>query len=711
MEMVKAHEALKQYFGFDSFRPLQAEIIQQVFDGKDCIVLMPTGGGKSICYQIPAILLPGTCIVVSPLISLMKDQVDGLLANGVRASYLNSTLSPMEQRMVEDELYQGAIDLLYVSPERLTSREFLPLLRRAKINLIAIDEAHCISAWGHDFRPEYTQLKFLKKELPAVPFMALTATADRLTRMDIAEQLDLHEPEMFIASFDRPNLSLEVKPGQDRMGQIAAFVKQRPGQPGIIYCLSRKSAEQVAEGLISRGINAGFYHAGMSDRDRSAAQEDFINDRVTVIAATVAFGMGIDKSNVRFVIHYNLPKNVESYYQEIGRAGRDGVKAETLLFYSYADVSMLQDFIRQEESDLTEVKLAKLERMYQYATGQTCRRKMLLSYFGEDRKDGCGNCDICRNPPQYFDGTELAQKALSAIARVQEKLGMNLVIDILRGSGRQEIFDKEYHKIKTYGAGRDLSYVDWRQYFEQFLNQGLIEVAHEAFGQLRLTPAGKEVLFRGRKVELVQAQALRDKKAKAPKLPTKGEQLRDGLFQDLKKLRLEIARANGLPPYVVFTDKTLEEMAEQKPLTDEDLRQVSGVGERKLQLYGNQFLELIRSFVLEKKGEGFNVTGATFLESFDLFRKGFTPEEIAQQRGLTVGRVYEHLVHFREKGENVDLDRLIQPQEIERVASAAQRLKGEDLSKLKPIFDALGGEVPYHKIRLALYLIPSSSAE
>ncbi len=704
MEMVKAHEALKQYFGFDSFRPLQAEIIQQVFNGKDCIVLMPTGGGKSICYQIPAILMPGTCIVVSPLISLMKDQVDGLLANGVRASYLNSTLSPIEQRMVEDELYQGAIDLLYVSPERLTSREFLPLLRRAKINLIAIDEAHCISAWGHDFRPEYTQLKFLKKELPTLPFMALTATADRLTRLDIAGQLDLHEPEMFIASFDRPNLSLEVKPGQDRMGQIAAFIKQRPGQPGIIYCLSRKSTEQVAEGLISRGINAGFYHAGMSDKDRSAAQEDFINDRVTVIAATVAFGMGIDKSNVRFVIHYNLPKNVESYYQEIGRAGRDGVKAETLLFYSYADVSMLQDLIRQEESDLTEVKLAKLERMYQYATGQTCRRKMLLSYFGEDQKDKCGNCDICRNPPQYFDGTELAQKALSAIARVQEKLGMNLVIDILRGSGRQEIFDKEYHKIKTYGAGRELSYVDWRQYFEQFLNQGLIEVAHEAFGQLRLTPAGKEVLFKGRKVELVQAQVLRDKKAKAPKLPTKGEQLRDGLFQDLKKLRLEIARANGLPPYVVFTDKTLEEMAEKKPLTDEDLRQVSGVGERKLQLYGNQFLELIRSFVLEKKGEGFSVAGATFLESFDLFRKGFTPEEIARQREITVSRVYDHLVHFMEKGENVELERLIRPNEIERIVSAARRLEGEEAGKLKPVFDALGGEVPYHKIRLALYL-------
>jgi ATP-dependent DNA helicase RecQ len=702
MDMVKAHEALKQYFGFDSFRPLQAEVIQQVFDGKDSIVLMPTGGGKSICYQIPAILLPGTCVVVSPLISLMKDQVDGLLENGVRASFLNSSLSSIERRMVEEELYQGAIDLLYVSPEKLVSREFQPILKNAKINLVAIDEAHCISAWGHDFRPEYTQLKFIKQELPGVPVMALTATADRITRKDIADQLALDEPELFLSSFDRPNLSLEVRPGQDRMGQIAAFIKQRPGQPGIVYCLSRKSTEQVAAGLQARGINAGFYHAGMSDNDRSAAQEDFINDRITVIAATVAFGMGIDKSNVRFVIHYNLPKNIESYYQEIGRSGRDGAKAEAVLFYSYADVALMQDIIRQEESDLTEIKLAKLDRMYQYATGQMCRRKMLLSYFSEDRKDGCGNCDICNNPPQYIDGTELAQKALSAIARVREKLGMNLVIDILRGSGKREIFERGYHEIKTYGAGRDLSYVDWRQYFEQFLNQGLVEVAHEEFGQLRLTQAGKEVLFDGRKVELVQAQAIREKRAKPQKTVSKAEQLREGLFQLLKKLRLEISRRNGLPPYLIFNDKTLEEMAEQKPITDAEFSEISGVGERKLHLYGNEFMELIRNYILEKKEEGFSVAGATYLETFELYRKGLSPEEIAEQRDLTVGRIYEHLMHFMEKGENVDADRLVSPAEVRRILELDQRQ--EEPGKLKPLFEALNGEIPYHKIRLALYL-------
>ncbi|MBK8489793.1 MAG: DNA helicase RecQ [Saprospirales bacterium] len=703
MEMVKAHEALKQYFGFDSFRPLQAEIIQRVLSGKDSIVLMPTGGGKSICYQLPAILMPGTCIVVSPLISLMKDQVEALWGNGVKASFLNSTLDHIEQRMVEEELFQGAIDLLYVSPERLVSSEFLPLLRRAKVNMVAIDEAHCISSWGHDFRPEYTQLKFLKKELPGVPLMALTATADRLTRMDIAEQLALDDPELFLASFDRPNLSLEVRPGQDRLGQIAAFVKQRPGQPGIIYCLSRKSTEQVAAGLQARGINAGFYHAGMNDKDRSAAQEDFINDRITVIAATVAFGMGIDKSNVRFVMHYNLPKNIESYYQEIGRAGRDGVKAETVLFYSYADVSLLQDILKQEEGEQTEINLVKLERMYQYATGQQCRRQILLSYFGEDLREKCGNCDICLKPPQYFEGTVLAQKALSAIARVNEKVGMNMLIDILRGSGKQEIYDRGYHQIKTFGAGRDLSYLDWRQYFEQFLNQGLIEVAHEEFGQLRLTNAGKEVLFNGRQVELVQARAMREKRAKPQRTLSKREQLREGLFQDLKKLRLEIARKNGLPPYIVFNDATLEEMAEKKPLTDEELKEITGVGERKLHLYGNQFLDLIRAFVLEKKEEGFSVTGATYLESFTLFKQGLSVEEIAEKKEISVARVYDHLYHFMEKGEVVDTDRLIQPDEVQQVLDLAQRQKEEPFT-LKPIFEALNGAVPYHKIRLALYI-------
>ena len=703
MEMVKVHEALKQYFGFDSFRPLQAEIIQRVLSGKDSIVLMPTGGGKSICYQLPAILMPGTCIVVSPLISLMKDQVEALWANGVKASFLNSTLDPMEQRLVEDELFQGAIDLLYVSPERLTSREFLPVLQRTRINLVAIDEAHCISAWGHDFRPEYTQLKFLKRELPNIPILALTATADRLTRLDIAEQLALEDPELFLASFDRPNLSLEVRPGQDRLGQIAAFIKQRPGQPGIIYCLSRKSTEQVAAGLQARGINAGFYHAGMNDKDRSAIQDDFINDRVTVIAATVAFGMGIDKSNVRFVIHYNLPKNIESFYQEIGRAGRDGVKAETVLFYSYADVSLLQDILKQEEGDQNEIKLAKLERMYQYATAQQCRRQVLLSYFSEDLREKCGNCDICLKPPQYFDGTELAQKALSAIARVKEKVGMNLLIDILRGSGRQDIYDRGYHEIKTFGAGRDLSYVDWRQYFEQFLNQGLVEVAHEEFGQLRLTGAGKEVLFNGRKVELVQAKAIREKRTKPQRTVSKREQLREGLFAELKKLRLEIARKNGVPPYIVFNDATLEEMAEKKPLTDEEMKDIVGVGERKLHLYGNQFLDLIRAFVLEKKEEGFSVAGATYLESFMFFQQGLSAEEIAEKKEITVARVYDHLYHFMEKGEVVDTGRLIRPEEIRRILDMAQ-LQPDDPPALKPIFEGLNEEIPYHKIRLALYL-------
>ena len=413
MTIEQAQGAMKKIFGFDLFRPMQADIIQTIFDKKDSLVLMPTGGGKSICYQLPAILMEGSCVVVSPLISLMKDQVEALRANGVQAAFLNSTVDRREQRQIEDDLFNGRIDLVYVSPEKLVSSDFIRLMRNSPINLIAIDEAHCISAWGHDFRPEYTQLKFLKKEFPGVPIVALTATADRATRRDIVEQLQLDDPAIFIASFDRPNLHLEVRPGQKRIEQIIDFIRQRPDQSGIIYCLSRKNTEDVAAKLKLRGIRADSYHAGMSDADRSRVQDAFQNDEIPVVCATVAFGMGIDKSNVRWVIHYNLPKNIESYYQEIGRSGRDGVKAEALLFYSFGDVMVLRDILGQNEDVQQEVKLAKLERMYQYATSPICRRKNLLSYFSEDVKADCGNCDVCENPPEYFDGTVLAQKAHS----------------------------------------------------------------------------------------------------------------------------------------------------------------------------------------------------------------------------------------------------------------------------------------------------------
>lgn len=607
MNLDKAKLALKRYFGYDQFRPLQADIIRAIFSGKDALVLMPTGGGKSVCFQIPAVTLPGTCIVVSPLISLMKDQVEGLRANGIAAAFINSAIDSREQLRVEESFYAGELDLLYVSPEKLVSGNFVSILKRGKINLFAIDEAHCISAWGHDFRPEYTQMGMLKQHFPKVPVVALTATADKLTRKDIVDQLKLEEPGIFIASFDRPNLSLEVRPGQQRLQQIEDFVRKHPKQAGIIYTLSRKATEDIADKLKQKGFKAEAYHAGLSPDRRSKIQDLFINDNLHIICATVAFGMGIDKSNVRWVIHYNLPKNLEGYYQEIGRAGRDGAKADTLLFYSFADVSMLRDIIQNGENTAqNEIQLVKLERMQQYAESLACRRRILLAYFSENLSENCSNCDICRNPPQSIDGTVIAQKALSAVYRLNEQVPMGMLIDVLRGSGRREIKQLGYDTIKTYGAGRDFSQWDWQHYLMQLINLGYLEVAYDAANVLRLTSASQEVLFKNRSVELIkptsykeqQEQEQANAKTKAP-TQLKKERLRDELFEHLRQIRKEIAQKEGIPPYLIFSDATLEEMAFSKPQTEDDMLAVSGVGEKKLVQFGYRFIKAIRNY--EKK--------------------------------------------------------------------------------------------------------------
>ncbi|WP_421799734.1 DNA helicase RecQ [Haliscomenobacter sp.] len=607
MNLDKAKLALKRYFGYDQFRPLQADIIRAIFSGKDALVLMPTGGGKSVCFQIPAVTLPGTCIVVSPLISLMKDQVEGLRANGIAAAFINSAIDSREQLRVEESFYAGDLDLLYVSPEKLVSGNFVSILKRGKINLFAIDEAHCISAWGHDFRPEYTQMGMLKQHFPKVPVVALTATADKLTRKDIVDQLKLEEPGIFIASFDRPNLSLEVRPGQQRLQQIEDFVRKHPKQAGIIYTLSRKATEDIADKLKQKGFKAEAYHAGLSPDRRSKIQDHFINDNLHIICATVAFGMGIDKSNVRWVIHYNLPKNLEGYYQEIGRAGRDGAKADTLLFYSFADVSMLRDIIQNgENAAQNEIQLVKLERMQQYAESLACRRRILLAYFSENLSENCGNCDICRNPPQSIDGTVIAQKALSAVYRLNEQVPMGMLIDVLRGSGRREIKQLGYDTIKTYGAGRDFSQWDWQHYLMQLINLGYLEVAYDAANVLRLTSASQEVLFKNRSVELIKPTSYKERqeqeqanaKTKAP-TQLKKERLRDELFEHLRQIRKEIAQKEGIPPYLIFSDATLEEMAFSKPQTEDDMLAVSGVGEKKLVQFGYRFIKAIRNY--EKK--------------------------------------------------------------------------------------------------------------
>ena len=603
---------LKKFFGYTSFRPLQAEIIRHILQKKDSLVLMPTGGGKSICFQLPAIYLPGITLVVSPLIALMKDQVEGLVANGIPAASLNSMISESEQQQVKQLCIQGKIKLLYISPERVKAEAdwFLP---RLDVSLIAIDEAHCISHWGHDFRPEYTQLAILKERFPKVPFIALTATADKVTRTDIVAQLKLNDPKIFISSFDRPNLSLTVRRGLNQREKIRAivhFIRQHKGQSGIIYCLRRSTTEMLAEELEKYAVHAVAYHAGLAPQEREKAHDDFINDRVEVVCATVAFGMGIDKSNIRWVVHFNMPGSIENYYQEIGRAGSDGAKSDTLLFYSLSDLIVLRQFA--EESGQQEVNMEKLNRMQRYCETDICRRRILLSYFGEEVEKDCGNCDVCLNPPERFDGSILVQKALSAVMRTGQQVAVDMLIYILRGSARADLTEKGYHHIKTYGAGRDIPYLEWKEYIYQMIQLGFLEVDYANGNKLRVTPLGNKILFG-------QSKALLTRYRPAEKETTRSRVTRDEghvskarfarsqfsnavdeqLWNALKQLRYQLSEKEKTPAYIIFSDAALEDMVELKPMTLEEFAQVRGVGQIKLEKYGRTFVSLIR-FVLKK---------------------------------------------------------------------------------------------------------------
>ena len=596
---------LKTYFGYDSFRPLQQDIIQTILSSKDTLVLMPTGGGKSICYQLPALLMEGTAIVVSPLISLMKDQVESLQANGIAARAMNSNNNETENANLRRECMQGKVKLLYISPERLLL-EMNFLLKDIKVSLFAIDEAHCISQWGHDFRPEYTQLKVIREQFPSVPIVALTATADKITRQDIIGQLNMDEPRVFISSFDRPNLSLDVRRGyqqKDKTRAILEFIYKRPNECGIIYCMSRDKTEKVADMLTRHGLKATVYHAGLSASARDKAQNDFINDRVQVVCATIAFGMGIDKSNVRWVINYNLPKSIESFYQEIGRAGRVGVKSDTLLFYSLGDLVMLSKFAM--DSGQQQINLEKLNRMQQYAESDICRRRILLNYFGETMRHDCGNCDVCRNPPERFDGTIIVQKALSAIVRANQQIGTRMLIAILRGNYFEELTEKGYDKLKTFGAGRDIPAKDWQDYLLQMLNMGYFEIAYNENNHLKLTEAGSRVLYGQERAMLVvikreEKPAKKSKKQTAtPLLPQTPLVLSDEekdkeLFEDLRLLRKRLADQQAIPAYIVLSDKTLHLLVAQRPTTIEEFGSVSGIGEFKKERYGKEFVEVIK---------------------------------------------------------------------------------------------------------------------
>jgi len=597
-------KTLKSYFGYTSFRPLQEQIITAILQKKDTLVLMPTGGGKSMCYQLPALMMEGTTVVVSPLISLMKDQVESLQANGIIARALNSTNDETTNAQLYFECLQGRVKLLYISPERLLF-ECNHLLRDIKISLFAIDEAHCISHWGHDFRPEYTQLKVIRQYFPQVPVVALTATADKITREDIIQQLNMRHPEIFISSFDRPNLSLEVKrgyPQKEKIKTIANFLRRHRRESGIIYCMSRNGTEKVASLLEQEGFHAGVYHAGLSNEQREMTQDDFINDRIQIVCATIAFGMGIDKSNVRWVIHYNLPKSIENFYQEIGRAGRDGLPSETILFYSFSDIVMLSRFAA--ESNQQGINLEKLNRMQQYAESDICRRRILLNYFGETMDHDCCNCDVCKNPPERFDGTIIVQKALSAIARTDQQVGTRTLIDILKGYATSEVMEKGYDKLKTYGVGRDLPGKDWQDYLLQMLNLGYFEIAYNENNHLKITEAGKKILFGKERAQLVIIQredARRKKGAQSHKnsapaplfVSTVFEEEDAGLFESLRSLRKKLADQMAIPAYIVLSDKTLHLLALKKPETIEEFGEISGIGEFKKEKYGKEFLAVI----------------------------------------------------------------------------------------------------------------------
>ncbi len=689
--------ALKHYFGYDSFRPQQREIVEYALQNRDLLVIMPTGGGKSLCFQLPALLKAGLSVVVSPLISLMQDQVDALLDNGIGATFLNSSLPWQEVRSRETAIIDGKIKLLYVAPERLLNEKFKPFLeniaQKIGISAFAIDEAHCVSEWGHDFRPEYRQLRQLRQHYPRVPMFALTATATRRVREDIIQQLALKQPSVHLASFNRPNLYYEIYPKTSRSyNQLFQYIKTQSGA-GIIYCLSRRAVDEIAFRLQNDGLAALPYHAGLSDEARSLNQTRFIRDDVQIMVATVAFGMGINKLDVRFVIHYDLPRNLESYYQESGRAGRDGEPANCIFFLSMGDLKKIE-YIIEQKAQPQEQKIARqqLRQVVDYAEGTECRRTILLRYFGERFAGNCSNCDNCLVPKPFEDWTIEAQKFLSCIARCQEKFGMMHIIDVLKGSKKRKIEQYGHHLLSTYGIGQDRSVGEWKMLGRSLIHQGLLEETTDGYPILKLNKRSWEILRKQRSVEIAVAQDSHEKTVKYnPRQAETGI-----LFERLRQLRKQIADAQNTAPYNIISDSIVKLLAQSKPVDLNSLTKISGFTDYKIQQYGDRFISEIRAFCQEQQLP-LPLPSQSNTITLQFYQQGMSVEEIAQQRGLKTTTIYTHLSELIEMNQPIDLDQLVIPVKQEMIVQAIQEI-GE--ISLKPIKEKLGDNFSYEEIKL-----------
>ncbi|MEP6516520.1 DNA helicase RecQ [Microcoleus vaginatus] len=702
-------QALKHFFGYDSFRPGQQEIVEAALQKRDMMIVMPTGGGKSLCFQLPALLKPGLTVVVSPLIALMQDQVEALQDNGIGATFLNSTLSSQETRSRETAILEGKIKLLYVAPERLLGERFLPFLdivaNKLGISAFAIDEAHCVSEWGHDFRPEYRQMQRVRDRYPDIPIMGLTATATERVRQDIIQQLTLRNPYIHVASFNRPNLYYEVRPKTKHSFAEVLQIIQKKGGSGIIYCLSRKKVDEVAYKLQQSGIQALPYHAGMNDVDRATNQTRFIRDDVQVMVATIAFGMGINKPDVRFVIHYDLPKNLEGYYQESGRAGRDNEPAHCSLFFGYGDVKTI-DYIIEQKPDPQEQRIARqqLRRVINYAESTECRRTIQLSYFGDSFPGNCGTCDNCCNQKPVEDWTIEAMKFLSCVARCQEKFGMNHIIDVLRGSKNQKILQYQHNQLSTYGIGKDRSADEWKKLSRSLLNQGFLDEKTDGFPILKLNEKSWEIMKRQRTVEIA-IEPQREVQAKVRSLAVEVE----ALFTILRTLRKQIADEQFVPPYVVFADKSLRDMAEKRPQNLREFEEVYGVGSNKRDKYGKVFLEAIRNFCKEQglpSGAASpdvanlpnlsNVASYSQMQTWELYRQGLTVQGIANARGMSPNTISGHLIELMEMGREVDINLLVESERQQAIVYAIEVMGDE---KLRAIYDFLEERYTFEEIK------------